>query len=172
MELFKKEKVVTAQGCDTGLYSYVPVQDVIERSKINEIIEKIKDESYLSYDDNPRRILDEDCVLEIIKEVFERRERVMVIIKDFDAPRNCVDCQNEGLSEIVGCGLFDECGKHPDCPFIEVKETDIVNVIEHSKQQPCKYCERWDEDGYCTWICTQTEENFYCKNWKRRVNNG
>lgn len=48
----------------------------------------------------------------------------MVIIKDFDAPRNCVDCQNEGLSEMVGCGLFDECGKHPDCPFIEIKEGD------------------------------------------------
>ena len=51
----------------------------------------------------------------------------MVIIKDFDAPRNCVNCQNEGLSEIVGCGLFDECGKHPDCPFIEVKANKATN---------------------------------------------
>ena len=49
-----------------------PLVDVVERSKIDEIIEKIKDESYLSYDDNPRRILDEDCVLEIIKEVLAK----------------------------------------------------------------------------------------------------
>ena len=40
-------------------------------SKINEIIEEIKDESYLSYDDNPRRILDEDCVIEIIQRNIE-----------------------------------------------------------------------------------------------------
>jgi hypothetical protein len=49
------------------------IDNVIERSKINEIIEKIKDESYLSYDDNPRIILDEDCVLEIIKEVLSEK---------------------------------------------------------------------------------------------------
>lgn len=57
----------------------------------------------------------------------------MVIIKDFDAPRNCVNCQNEGLSEIVGCGLFDECGKHPDCPFIEVKEDDSIGRLFNGK---------------------------------------
>ncbi len=71
MELFKKEKIVTAQGCDTGLYNYVPVQ-AVERSKIDEIIEKVKDESYLSYDDNPRHILDEECVLAIIEEVLAK----------------------------------------------------------------------------------------------------
>lgn len=65
----------------------------------------------------------------------------MVIIKDFNAPRNCIDCQNEGLSEIVGCGLFDECGKHPNCPFIEVKEGDVVErskineIIEKVKDE-------------------------------------
>ena len=37
------------------------------RSKIDKVIEEIKEESYLSYDDNPRRILDEECVLEILK---------------------------------------------------------------------------------------------------------
>ena len=57
----------------------------------------------------------------------------MVLIKDFNAPSNCVDCQNEGLSEIVGCGLFAECGKHPDCPFIEVKEDDCVSRAELKK---------------------------------------
>lgn len=44
----------------------------IERSKIDEIIEKVKDESYLSYDDNPRRILDEECILKIIEEVLAK----------------------------------------------------------------------------------------------------
>lgn len=58
----------------------------------------------------------------------------MVIIKDFDAPCNCVNCQNEGLSEIVGCGLFDEWGKHPDCPFIEVKEGACMVLQEENKQ--------------------------------------
>ena len=58
----------------------------------------------------------------------------MVLIKDFNAPSNCVDCQNEGLSEIVGCGLFDECGKHPDCPFIEVKEGACMVLQEENKQ--------------------------------------
>ena len=28
MELYKKEKLVTAQDCDTGLYNYVPVQAI------------------------------------------------------------------------------------------------------------------------------------------------
>lgn len=51
----------------------------------------------------------------------------MVVIKDFNAPRNCVDCQNEDLSEMVGCGLFAECGKHPNCPIIEIKEGDCIN---------------------------------------------
>lgn len=65
----------------------------------------------------------------------------MVIIKDFSAPSNCIDCQNEDLSEIVGCGLFAECGKHPDCPFIEVKEGDVVErskineIIEKVKDE-------------------------------------
>lgn len=58
----------------------------------------------------------------------------MVIIKDFDSPCSCVNCQNEGLSEIVGCGLFSECGKHPDCPFIEVKEGACMVLQEENKQ--------------------------------------
>ena len=32
------------------------------------LIEKIKDESYLSYDGNPRHILDEEAVIQIIKD--------------------------------------------------------------------------------------------------------
>lgn len=48
------------------------VDDVVERSKIDEIIEKVKDESYLSYDDNPRHILNEECVLAIIEEVLAK----------------------------------------------------------------------------------------------------
>ena len=65
----------------------------------------------------------------------------MIIIKDFDAPRNCVNCQNEGLSEIVGCGLFDECGKHPDCPFIEIKEGQALEMaIKALEQQPSEDC--------------------------------
>lgn len=63
-----KEEILTdKQG------GYVPVQ-AVERNKIDEIIEKVKDESYLSYDDNPRHILDEECVLAIIKEVLESKE--------------------------------------------------------------------------------------------------
>lgn len=49
-----------------------PTVDVVERSKIDEIIERVKDESYLSYDDNPRHILDEECVLKIIEEVLAK----------------------------------------------------------------------------------------------------
>ncbi len=35
-------------------------------SVLDEIKAKIEEESYLSYDDNPRRILDESCVLHTI----------------------------------------------------------------------------------------------------------
>lgn len=37
------------------------------RKKIDKAIKEIKEESYLSYDGNPRRILDEECVLEILE---------------------------------------------------------------------------------------------------------
>ena len=107
----------------------------------------------------------------------------MVIIKDFDAPRNCVDCQNEGLSEIVGCGLFDECGKHPDCPFIEIKEGDYVSradlkkwLVKELEEMPlvtpthgtCKDCSHRPHGMYCTTLRTFTTDKFYCKGFERR----
>ena len=49
-----------------------PLVDAVERSKIDEIIDRVKDESYLSYDDNPRHILDEEAVLAIIDEVLAK----------------------------------------------------------------------------------------------------
>lgn len=47
----------------------MPVADVIERDRINKAIAEIKEQSYLSYDDNPRRVLDEECVLAILKSI-------------------------------------------------------------------------------------------------------
>ena len=35
--------------------------------KIDKIIEEVEEQSYLTYDDNPCRVLNEECVLEILK---------------------------------------------------------------------------------------------------------
>ena len=47
-----------------------PLDDVLD-----EIKAKIEDESYLSYDDNPRHIIDESWVLEIIDKYKESEDK-------------------------------------------------------------------------------------------------
>lgn len=34
----------------------------------------------------------------------------------------------------------------------------------------CKECEHWNGYRYCTWIGTQTEADFYCKDFEKRGN--
>lgn len=38
-----------------------------QESVLDQIKAEIKEKSYLTYDNNPRRVLDEECVLEILK---------------------------------------------------------------------------------------------------------
>lgn len=68
-EYLKKENRELAIKYDNAMNMVINEQENVTRlrSKIDKAIEEIKEESYLSYDDNPRRILDEECVLEILK---------------------------------------------------------------------------------------------------------
>ena len=72
------EKMSRLRGCSCSysdgiideiedIMSDISPANVVERSKVDKAIEEIKEQSYLSYDDNPRRVLDEECVLEILK---------------------------------------------------------------------------------------------------------
>ena len=88
----------------------------------------------------------------------------MIAIKDFDAPRNCVNCQNEGLSEIVGCGLFDECGKHPDCPLVEIGTCKDCFYYAIDEDGHGYHCEKYGHTRFPVYA------DFYCADFEKRGN--
>lgn len=61
-----------------------------------------------------------------------------VIITDMDMPINCSACEESGISALIGCQLIYKgcanCGRHPNCPLIEVKEEeDCISRAEAIK---------------------------------------
>ena len=46
-----------------------------------------------------------------------------VYIKEFDVPKDCAECDDDGLRWIVGCRFFSfGIGRSPFCPLTEVKK--------------------------------------------------
>lgn len=61
LQMFYKDCQDNLSTSDIVIVEGKPLDDVLD-----EIKAKIEDESYLSYDDNPRHVIDESWVLEII----------------------------------------------------------------------------------------------------------
>ena len=79
-EVIENLKYLISEDCTDTQFDYADEIEIAIRvmesqedmsSKIDKAIEEIKEESYLSYDDNPRRILNEECVLRILKSIGE-----------------------------------------------------------------------------------------------------
>jgi len=70
----------------------------------------------------------------------------MVAIKDMEMPKNCVECNHMDLQQAINCQLIysgcANCGRHPNCPLIEIEER------KHGK---------WEHDklfGECAYVCS------------------
>lgn len=63
-----------------------------------------------------------------------------------EMPKNCVECNQMGLQQIIDCQLIysgcANCGRHPNCPLVEIVT--------------CKDCKKRDEcfsDINDRWFC-------------------
>ena len=77
-------------------------------------------------------------------------------------PKNCVECHNLGLQCALGCQLIysgcANCGKHPDCPLVE-----IITCKE------CKYARQSeDNDRYCYLSGKYHDPDYFCASGKRK----
>lgn len=90
----------------------------------------------------------------------------MVAIKDMEMPKNCVECNHMDLQQAINCQLIysgcANCGRHPNCPLIEIEERKEGKWIYHEKSistafkelRECSCCHcyfRWEmsRNSYC-----------------------
>ena len=79
-----------------------------------------------------------------------------MVILDIDMPKNCVECHEKGIQEMLECRLIfsgcANCGRHPKCPIKcdiedikaevnELSELDHKNGIwgEYGSYEDCKF---------------------------------
>ena len=71
-----------------------------------------------------------------------------MIVIDMDMPKNCVECHEKGIQELLECRLIfsgcANCGRHPKCPIkcdIEDIKQGIVDIVcEESNEGEFKWC--------------------------------
>lgn len=88
----------------------------------------------------------------------------MVVI-DIKMPKNCVECNNMGLRYSLSCELIcsgcANCGRHPNCPLVE-----IVTC------KNCDHCRFESVEGIPYYWCDKddrvTSEDYYCADAERR----
>ena len=60
-----------------------------------------------------------------------------MIVIDMDMPKNCVECHEKGIQEMLECRLIfsgcANCGRHPNCP-IKCDIEDIRSEIKAEMQ--------------------------------------
>ena len=65
----------------------------------------------------------------------------MVAIKDMKMPKNCIECNHMDLQQAINCQLIysgcANCGRHPNCPLVEIEERKVGKWIDKSHTSGC-----------------------------------
>ena len=68
----------------------------------------------------------------------------MVAIKDMEMPKNCVECNHMDLQQAINCQLIysgcANCGRHPNCPLVEIEERKVGKWIKTGGSYRCSEC--------------------------------
>lgn len=75
-----------------------------------------------------------------------------MIVIDMDMPKNCVECHEKGIQELLECRLIfsgcANCGRHPSCP-IKCDIEDIKAEIKALKSEAPRYVPNYVAYEWC-----------------------